>query len=177
MIVSSDLMPLPFQGSIAAVLEVRCRLLLIAECRATLRPRGCARGCPEEGVASPGLRRWIGFYLFGCLFFLHGHSYDAHCLWRTCNHFTFPFLHETLVDHCFLQCFYPLLMVAVFSAAMKTRIPECCDLPDPVSCPTFSECFPHDNFDFSLELYGDSLNRLHPKFYVSSRVKLSREAR
>ena len=37
--------------------------------------------------------------------------------------------------------------------------------------------FSHDNVDFSLELYGDSLNRLHPKFYVPSRVKLSREAR
>ena len=77
--------------------------------------------------------------------------------------------------------FSPMLLSAshgrCFFAAMKTRIPECCDLPDPVSCPTFSEFFSHDNVDFSLELYGDSLNCLHPKFYVSSPVKLSREAR
>ena len=37
--------PARLQGSIAAVLEVGCRLLLIAECRETLRLRGDARGC------------------------------------------------------------------------------------------------------------------------------------
>ena len=37
--------PARLQGSIAAVLEAGCRLLLIAECRETLRLRGDARGC------------------------------------------------------------------------------------------------------------------------------------
>ena len=37
--------PARLQGSIAAVLEVGCRLLFIAERRETLRLRGDARGC------------------------------------------------------------------------------------------------------------------------------------
>ena len=37
--------PVLVQGSIAAVLEVGCRLLFIAERRETLRLRGDARGC------------------------------------------------------------------------------------------------------------------------------------
>ena len=37
--------PARLQGSIAVVLEAGCRLLLIAECRETLRLRGDARGC------------------------------------------------------------------------------------------------------------------------------------
>ena len=37
--------PARLQGSIAAVLEAGCQLLLIAGCRETLRLRGDARGC------------------------------------------------------------------------------------------------------------------------------------
>ena len=43
--VSSALTLLAFRGAIAAMLEVGCRLLLIAGCRETLQRRGDVRGC------------------------------------------------------------------------------------------------------------------------------------
>ena len=46
--------PVRVQGSIAAVLEAGCRLLLFAGCRETLRLRGDARGVQRASEAPDG---------------------------------------------------------------------------------------------------------------------------